>query len=436
MGMDSEHSKRFEAYIDRMADAAGHADRREPMRAYCEGLVLPGDRKSVEPMAARIDPLHVRSRHQSMHHFVADSPWRDEDVLRLAREWALEAMETQGSLEAWIVDDTGFPKKGSHSVGVSHQYCGALGKTTNSQCAVSVSLANRVASVPAAFRLYLSEGWASDLERRAKVGVPESVTFKTKWQIALDLIDHLVEDGVQRATLLADAGYGDATAFREGLTKRGFRYAVGICSKITVWVAGTGPRLPESKPGKRGRPATRLKRDDDHQPLSVLEVAKSLPAEAWSQVAWAEGTRGRMHSRFAAIRVRVASRDHKRTEPREEEWLLIEWPKGASEPTKYWLSTEPEESQVPALVAKAKLRWRVERDYQELKDEIGLDHYEGRGWRGFHHHASLCIATYAFILAERARLSPPSPATILGLPQPAISVVPRGRPAASKDGQT
>lgn len=435
MGMDTEHGKRFEAYIDRMAEAVGHADRREPMRAYCEGLVLPGDRKSIEPMAARVDPLHVRSRHQSMHHFVADSPWRDEDVLRVAREWALEAMETQGSLEAWIVDDTGFPKKGSHSVGVAHQYCGALGKTANSQCAVTVTMANRVASVPAAFRLYLPEVWAADGERREAVGVPESVTFKTKWQIALDLIDHLVAEGAQRATILADAGYGDATPFREGLTQRGLRYAVGICSRITVWMEGAGPKLPEPKPGKRGRPATRLKHDAGHQPKSVLEVAKSLSPGEWSQVAWAEGTRGKLRSRFAALRVRVASRDHKRTEPREKEWLLIEWPETEAEPTKYWLSTESEEIDIATLVAKAKLRWRIERDYQELKDEIGLDHYEGRGWRGFHHHASLCIATYAFIVAERARLSPPSPAAIRGLAQPAVSVVPRGRPTARKGGQ-
>lgn len=244
MGMDTEHGKRFEAYIDRMAEAVGHADRREPMRAYCEGLVLPGDRKSVEPMAARVDPLHVRSRHQSMHHFVADSPWRDEDVLRVAREWALDAMEAQGRLEAWIVDDTGFPKKGSHSVGVAHQYCGALGKTTNSQCAVSVSLANRVASVPAAFRLYLPESWAADLERRAKVGVPESVTFKTKWQIALDLIDHLVEDGVQKATLLTDAGYGDSTAFREGRRSAGSATRSGSAPRSLSGFRAPAPSFP------------------------------------------------------------------------------------------------------------------------------------------------------------------------------------------------
>lgn len=436
MGMDTEHRERFEGYIARLAGAVGHADRREPMRAYCEGLVLPGDRKSVEPMAARVDPLHVRSRHQSMHHFVADSPWRDEDVLRVARDWALDAMERQGDLEGWIVDDTGFPKKGSHSVGVAHQYCGALGKTANSQCAVSVSLANRVASVPGAFRLYLSEAWAKDMDRRRKAGVPEAIMFQTKWQIALDLIDQLSQEGVRKASILADAGYGDATAFRDGLTARGFRYAVGISSQIAVWVHGKGPLGPKAHSGKRGRPATHLRRDAEHQPQSVLNAAKDLSAKAWSEVAWAEGTSGKLRSRFAAIRVRVAHGDRKRTALRQEEWLLIEWPKGDPEPAKYWLSTEPEDVSLAALVAKAKLRWRVERDFQELKDEIGLDHYEGRGWRGFHHHASLCIATYAFIVAERARLSPPSPQALLGLTKPALSVNPRGRPSAAKADQT
>jgi SRSO17 transposase len=426
MGMDSEREKRFEAYIAELVTAVGHADREEPLRAYCKGLVLPGDRKSVEPMAARIDPLHVRSRHQSMHHFVADSPWSDAEVMRVSRNWALGAMETQGPLEAWIVDDTGFPKKGIHSVGVAHQYCGALGKTANSQCAVSVTLSNRVASIPGALRLYLPLVWATDMERRGKVGVPTTVTFQTKWQIALDLIDQLDKDGVQKTGVLADAGYGDATAFREGLSERGFLYVVGIGPQITVWTPGKGPLPPPSSVSER--PAARLRRDAEHKPFSVKEVAKALPESAWQEVPWSEGTRGKLTSRFAALRVRVASGDFKLTEVRDEEWLLIEWPKDEAEPAKYWLSTEPAGIPLLELVAKAKLRWRVERDYQELKDEIGLDHYEGRGWRGFHHHASLCIATYAFIVAERARLSPPSPRSILGFTEPAISVCPRGRP--------
>ena len=426
MALDRDCEARFESYVGRLTEAVGHADRHEPLRAYCQGLVLPGDRKSVEPMAARIDPAHVSSRHQSMHHFVADAGWSDGAVLREARLWALEAMETQGPLEAWIVDDTGFPKKGSHSVGVAHQYCGALGKTANSQCAVSLSLSNRVASVPGAFRLYLPETWANDASRRERAGVPKEVAFQTKWEIALGLIDHLVEEGVQKAPILADAGYGDATAFREGLTQRGLVYTVGVGPNLTVWAHGQMPLPPKPKAVGKGRPATRLRRDEDHTPSSVRDLAKGLPLEAWLEIAWAEGTKGKLGSRFAVLRVRPAHRDHKRTEPRPEEWLLIEWPEGLEEPDHYWLSTEGPSLPVTNLVARAKLRWRVERDFQELKDEIGLDHYEGRGWRGFHHHASLCIATYAFIVAERARLSPPSPRALFGFTKPAVPVRPRG----------
>ncbi len=430
MALDPGCEGRFEAYITRLATVVGHADRHEPMRAYCYGLVLPGERKSVEPMAARVDPAHVSSRHQSMHHFVADAPWHDEAVLRVARGWALEAMETQGPLEAWIVDDTGFPKKGSHSVGVAHQYCGVLGKTANCQCAVSLSLVNRVASVPAAIRLYLPEAWASDPARREKAGVPKDVAFQTKWQIALGLIDHLREDGVPKAPILADAGYGDATAFREGLTECGLTYTVGVGPNLSVWALGRAPIPPKPKAGGKGRPAKRLRRDDNHSPISVRELAKELPQKAWQEITWAEGTKGNLGSRFAILRARPAHRDHQRTEPRPEEWLLIEWPEGAEEPDHYWLSTEAPDTSPTQLIARAKLRWRIERDFQELKDEIGLDHYEGRGWRGFHHHASLCIATYAFVVAERARLSPPSPRALFGFTQPPVPGSPRGRPAA------
>ncbi len=429
MDLDSACETRFEAYIDLLAKAVGHADRREPMRAYCQGLVLPGDRKSVEPMAARVDPCHLSSRHQSMHHFVADSGWSDEGVLGVARMWALEAMETQGPLEAWILDDTGFPKKGSHSVGVAHQYCGVLGKTGNCQCAVSLTLANRVASIPAAFRLYLPESWASNSMRREKVGVPKAIVFQTKWKIALGLIDHLTEEGVPIAPILADAAYGDATAFREGISQRHLTYTVGVGPTLTVWTQERMPLSPRPKAPGRGRPGKRLRRDEEHKPSSVRNLAKGLPEKAWQEIDWADGTKGRLRSRFALLRVRPAHRDHLRTEPRPEEWLLIEWPEGTEEPDHYWLSNEKPSISMRDLVAQAKLRWRIERDYQELKDEIGLDHYEGRGWRGFHHHASLCIATYAFVVAERARLSPPKPSSFFKLPEPAVSPRPRGRPA-------
>jgi SRSO17 transposase len=427
MSESAESGARFAAYADLLAKAVGHADRRGPLTLYCQGLILPGDRKSVEPMAARLDPDHVQARHQSMHHFVAQAGWSDEALLRVVRDYAREAMEIQGPIEAWIVDDTAFPKKGTHSVGVGHQYCGPYGKTANCQSAVSLSMASRWASVPVGFRLYLPEAWVNDQERRADAGVPEAMEFMTKWQIAIALIDAQRQDGVPDLPVLADAGYGDAGPFRDALTERHLVYAVGVAKTTMVWARGNGPIPPRGRVGM-GRPGTLLRRDAEHQPDKVKALAESLPKKTWQKVAWAEGTRGVMESRFAALRVRPAQRDYKRSEPRPEEWLLIEWPESEQEPTKYWLSTLPENIPIAQLVRTAKLRWRIERDYQEMKDELGLDHYEGRGWRGFHHHLSLCAATYAFIVAERSRLSPPTVQSIFGFihAPPGAVPLPRG----------
>lgn len=421
MAIDQVCASRFDEYVDLLAGVVGHADRRAPLFAYCHGLVLPGDRKSVEPMAARLNPTHVRSMHQSMNHFVSASEWSDEAMLRAVRNYALGPLLSLAPLEAWIVDDTGFPKKGKHSVGVANQYCGCLGKNANSQNAVSISLANRGASLPCAFQLYLPETWANDDVRRTEAGVPSKIEFLTKWQIALSLVDNLLADDVPMAPFLGDAGYGNATAFRDGLTLRGFPYVLGVSPTLTVWPAGQGPLLPPPRTGKRGQPAKRLRRDDEHKPMAVLALAKALDASLWAEIEWREGTRGPMSSRFAALRIRPAHRDDRLTQVRAEEWLLIEWPEGELDPTRYWLSTMPATISMKDLIDLAKLRWRIERDYQELKDEIGLDHFEGRGWRGFHHHASLCIATYAFIVSERARISPPRPCAIFGFEKPAIS---------------
>jgi SRSO17 transposase len=425
-----ESRARFDAYAAMLAKAAGHADRREPLTLYCQGLILPGDRKSIEPMAARLDPLHVQARHQSLHHLVAQAGWSDAAVLRTVRDYAREAMEIQGQMEAWIIDDTGFPKKGTHSVGVAHQYCGPYGKTSNCQCAVSLSMASRWASVPIAFRLYLPESWAKDRERRAAAGVPEDVIFQTKWQLALALIDVQRQDGEPALPVLADAGYGDTAGFRDGLTARSLLYAVGINKTTTVWANGKAPLPPKVQTGK-GQPGKRLRRDDEHHPETVKAVAEGLPKTAWKKVPWAEGTRGLMESRFAALRVHPAHRDNTLPTLRPEEWLLIEWPESEPEPTKYWFSTLPEAAPITQLVRLAKLRWRIERDYQEMKDELGLDHYEGRGWRGFHHHLSLCAATYAFIVAERSRLSPPTIQAIFGFihSPPGPAPLPRGHRA-------
>jgi SRSO17 transposase len=403
--------ERFEAYLERLAAVLGHADRREPLRAYVTGLLLPGERKSVEPMAAKVDPRRVQARHQSMHHFVAEAPWDEAALLRVARDHALEQLERHAPVAAWVVDDTAYPKKGHHSVGVARQYCGVLGKQDNCQVAVTVSLMNPSVSVPAAYRLYLPESWANDPRRRKQAGIPKDIVFRTKWAIALEAIAALLAEELPRAPVVADAGYGVVTAFREGLTALGLSYAVGISTETSVWPPDQAPLPPRPWSG-RGRPPTRYRRSSRRAPVSVEALAERLDRGAWHAVHWREGTRGAMQSRFARLRVRAAHRDERSRAPREPEWLLIEWPRGEAAPTKYWLSTVPETVSMQDLARLVKIRWRIERDYQELKDEIGLDHYEGRGWRGFHHHGVLCIAAYAFLVAERARLSPPAPLAV------------------------
>ena len=230
---------------------------------------------------------------------------------------------------------------------------------------------------------------------------------------------------VELVPVVADAGYGDTTGFREGVTARGLSYVVGVKGETTVWPPGTQPLPPKRRKG-HGRPPTRLRRSARHQPVAIKQLARELPGQAWRPVRWREGTRGTMRSRFAALRVRPAHRDTERHEPRVPEWLLMEWPKATSAPTKYWLSTVPERVARKELVRLTKIRWRVERDFQELKDELGLDHYEGRGWRGFHHHGILCIAAYAFLAAERARLSPPQPLAFLRAARLPAGFRPRG----------
>jgi SRSO17 transposase len=418
--------ERFRAYVERLGGVLGHADRREPLRAYATGLLLPGERKSVEPMAARVAPFRVGAAHQSLHHFVAKAPWGDAALLRAVRGYVLPALEAHGPVRAWLVDDTGLPKKGKLSVGVARQYCGQLGKQENCQVAVTLSVANEAASLPIAYRLYLPEGWAADPVRRAMAGVPEEVVFRTKPAIALEQLRQAVADGVPRGVVVTDAGYGNDTDFRDGVTALDLLYVAGIQGATTVWAAGTGP-LPAKPWSGRGRPPKRLRRDVAHQPLAAARLATALPAEAWRRVVWREGTAGTLGARFAAVRVRPAHRDTDRAAPRAEEWLLVEWPEGEEEPTKHWLSTLPATATLEELVAIAKLRWRIERDFEELKQELGLGHFEGRGWRGFHHHASLCIAAYGFLVAERRRFSPGRQPR-LEAPEPPEDYRPRGSP--------
>ena len=401
---DSE--SRFAAYVDGLASVIGHKDREGPLRDYCTGLMLPCERKSVEPMAALTAPHRTAAQHQSLLHFVGEGKWLDEVVLAKVREMVLPELERHGAIEAWIIDDTGFPKQGRHSVGVARQYCGQLGKQDNCQVAVSLSLANHHASLPVAYRLYLPQDWADDPESRCKAGVPAEVEFKTKPEIALEQLRWACASGLPRGVGVFDASYGNYSAFRAEVTALGMPYVAGILSTTTVWAPGTAPLPAKKRRSGRGRPATRLRRDRKHRPLSVKTLALRQPASAWQTITWREGTAAPLSSRFVRLRVRPAHRDEKLTAPRLEEWLLIEWPAGEKGPTKYWLATLPEDIDFAALVDIAKLRWRIERDYQELKQEVGLGHFEGRRWRGFHHHATLCIATYGFLISERETIPP------------------------------
>jgi SRSO17 transposase len=421
--------RRFREYVDRLAQTLGHRDRHEPLRAYLTGLCLPGERKSIEPMAARIDPRHVRARHQSMHHLVANAPWEDATMLRIARDVVLTEMDRHGPVAAWIVDDTGFPKKGRHSVGVAHQYCGILGKQANCQVAVTVTLVNEAVSVPAAYQLYLPAEWARDRARRRVARIPKTVTFRPKWQIALGHILGLRGENVPAAPVVADAGYGVALEFRDALTASGIPYLLGVREDTKIWPPGVTPRPPRRR-RLRGRPPRHLEGPARQHPVRLSTLVEQLPRDAWSTVMWREGTRGSMSSRFVALRVRPAPSRQPRELP-PVEWVLAEWPPGEPTPAKYYLSTLPESTPLVTLVRLAHLRWRIERDYQELKDEFGLDHFEGRGWRGFHHHGSLCIAAYAFLAAERARLSPPEPLSFLRAARLPKGFTPRGAPGAA-----
>jgi SRSO17 transposase len=401
----SDAGSRFSAYVDGLASVIGHAKRARPLRDYCTGLMMPCERKSVEPMAAMTAPERTAAQHQSLLHFVGEGNWSDDKVLAKVREMVLPAIERHGSIEAWIIDDTGFPKKGRHSVGVARQYCGELGKQDNCQIAVTLSIANHQASLPVAYRLYLPKDWVTDRPRRLKAGVPKDITFKTKPAIALEQLRWACAEGLPPGVVLMDAGYGTDTDLRTSVTALGLSYVAGIQPQTSVWAPGTGPRPPKSWSGQ-GRPPKLLRRDGRHQPISVKKLALGLPTRAWRKITWREGTAEQLSSRFARVRVRPAHRDYWLAESRPEEWLLIEWPEDEETPTKYWFSTLPADIAFNQLVDITKLRWRIERDYHELKQEVGLGHFEGRGWRGFHHHATLCIAAYGFLVSERETIPP------------------------------
>jgi SRSO17 transposase len=404
-----ESETRFVGYVEALTSVIGHADRAAPLHDYCVGLVATEGRKSVEPMAAVTAPAEVSVQHQKMLHFVSNSPWSDEPVLAKVREMVVPQIERHGPIQAWIIDDTSFPKQGKHSVGVEHQYCGELGKQANCQVAVTLSIANHHASLPIAYRLYLPQSWAKDRKRRNKARVPKKIKFKTKPQIALEQIEEACAAGVPRGVLLMDASYGSNSALRAGVGALALSYAAAIVPSVKVRAVS-----------KRG---TLQKR------MSVKDLALSLPKHAWRTITWREGTNKRLRSRFARLQVHTAP--IRGAAERSEETLLIEWPEGEAEPTKYWLSTLDKNISFRRLVDIAKMRWRVERDYQDLKQEVGLGHYEGRSWPGFHHHATLCIAIYGFLVSERETIPPSGPGSSRRFEMPALPGGYRPRGAAN-----
>lgn len=387
-------------FIDELFAGLGRRERIANLGHYVTGLLLDGERKSIEPIAGRlVDKAdEVEGMRQRLQQAVSVATWSDQEL------FARIALKVDGELpgiEALVLDDTGFPKKGSHSVGVQRQYSGTLGRIDNCQVAVSLHLAGEAGSACIAMDLFLPEVWAQDRPRRRKAGVPDDLEFTTKLQIALRQVDHARAIGVRGHVVLADAAYGDSLEFRQELAARGLQYVLGIKGDAVVWPPGSTPRIPRKKT-RVGRPRSRYQ-DRTHPPMAIADLATTL---TFRNVKWREGARGVQSGRFATARIQTAHRHVEGTPPGDEQWLICQWFDGEARPTKFWLSNCAPSMTARGLVRLAKLRWRVERDYQEMKQEIGLDHFEGRTWRGFHHHAALCAAAHAFLALRRALFPP------------------------------
>ncbi len=384
--------ERLERLLVEMLDPLGRRERRRWGGVYVRGLLLDGERKSVGAMV----PCLPDGNEQNLQQFVSQSPWAWEPLWhRLALKLCRVFTPT-----AWVIDDTGFPKQGAHSVAVHRQYSGTLGKTGNCQVAVNLHAAGRQGSSALGWRLYLPQVWARDEARRDEAGVPAEATFRKKWELALDLLDLARSWGLPPQVVLADASYGDITEFRRGLESRGLRYAVGVTSQVRVWVEP--PSLTRHERCSTGRPPRRLYDYGEQKPQSVRAVADEQRGK-FRSVSWRQGSRGPMRGRFLARRVQTAHGYVEGEASGTEVWLLIEWPEGEAQPTKYFLCDLPRSLSLKRLVAVAHGRWRIEQDYQQLKEELGLDHFEGRSWRGWYHHVTLVMLAHAFLRLEQAR---------------------------------
>lgn len=381
---------RLEAFLEPLLLRLGRSERRRWGALYVQGLLLEGGRKNAAGIAARYG-----GDVQALQQFISQSPW---DWLTIRRSLASRMMAAASPRGAWIVDDTGFPKKGKHSVGVARQYSGTLGKVGNCQVAVSLNYANEDGCFPVNFQLYLPKAWIEDGERRQKAGVPADITFRPKWRIALELLDQAREWGLSAEVVTADAGYGVATEFRRELESREYRYLMGITKDTTVWTEP--PVIKPKPPGHKRRPKGEVTLP---KPRQVLEVARLLPEDAWQDITWREGTKGSLHSRFAALRVQPAVGYFKGEAKEPVCWLLLEWPLSEGEPVRYWFSNLPETATLRDLVYWAKIRYFIEQNYQQLKDELGLDHFEGRSWMGWQHHVTLTMLAFDFLVLEGFR---------------------------------
>lgn len=387
--LDGAAQRRLESYFVEIGQLLGRRERRESFARYALGLLGNTQRKSAEPIAAATcaDPVLVDAEHQRLLNFLGVANWSDRDVRRFAARYALAGMGERSPIEAWVIDDTGFLKQGRHSVGVQRQYTGSAGKITNCQLGVSLTLCNQTQQVPIDFELYLPKSWTDNAERRREARIPDGVRFRTKPELALEMIERAIADGWARGVVLADAAYGSGSLFRGRLRELRLRYAVAVPGTIKVW------RLD-----RRGR---RL-----GEPMAVLELAMSSALRHYRRTTWREGSKQSLRSNFVTCRVRPVHDQTGLPEP-EDVVLLCEWPDGEDQPTKFVFTTEHRLSR-KALVRLVKQRWRTERVYQDMKGELGLDHYEGRRFPGWHHHVTTALCCYAFLTAEQARSFPPS----------------------------
>jgi SRSO17 transposase len=390
--------KELSEFLDYITDGMGRPERRRAMALYLTGLLLSGERKSAVAMGRRLakQDEDAEAMRQRLQQCVTVSTWADEEV---RRRLALR-FEKKLKPEVFIMDDTGFPKRGEYSVGVQRQYSGTLGRIDNCQVATSLHVASDDASGCVGMRLYLPEEWANDLPRRREVGVPDDVEFKKKWQIGIDLLDEALDWGLPERPVIADAAFGESTEFRDALIERGCRYLVGIPNSHLCWPPGSNPRVPARR-SRPGRPRTRY-RDGRRKLLAISKIGERLTYRKYSVP---DGRGGTKFGHFAFVRIHLAEGHTKGRPPSELQWLICEW-RPAKKEHRYYVSNLPGSTTKSELVRLTKLRWRIERDYQELKGEIGLDHFEGRTWRGFHHHATLCAVAHGFLAIQRQLFSP------------------------------